>query len=132
MRPYSAPGVQHGVRMHQTLQLTHENGWAGVGMGDGGERAKASKLVRVSLLSRIDAGSKKGLYFRGIRSVIPAERSAPAGPQTHFERGLHRGRKHLEQLVGRLKQFRRIATRYERRATSYLALPTLAAILLCL
>jgi transposase len=35
-------------------------------------------------------------------------------------------------LINQLKQFRRIATRYEKRAASYLAMLTLAAILLWL
>jgi transposase len=38
----------------------------------------------------------------------------------------------VERLVNRLKQFRRIATRYEKRAVNYLAMLTIAAILLWL
>lgn len=45
---------------------------------------------------------------------------------------LYRERNRVERLVGRLKQFRRVATRYEKRANSYLAMLTLAAILLWL
>ena len=40
--------------------------------------------------------------------------------------------KSIERLVNRLKQFRRVATRYEKRAASYLAMLTLAALLLWL
>jgi transposase len=36
----------------------------------------------------------------------------------------------VERLVNRLKQFRRVATRYEKRAVNYLAMLTVAAILL--
>jgi transposase len=38
----------------------------------------------------------------------------------------------VERLINRLKQWRRIATRYEKRAANYLAMPTIAAILLWL
>jgi transposase len=36
----------------------------------------------------------------------------------------------VERLINRLKQWRRVATRYEKRARSYLAFVTLAASLL--
>jgi len=35
---------------------------------------------------------------------------------------------HRERLINRLKQFRRVATRYEKRAENYEAMLTLAAI----
>jgi hypothetical protein len=38
----------------------------------------------------------------------------------------------VEWLINRLKQFRRVATRYEKRAANYQAMVTLAAILLWL
>jgi transposase len=38
----------------------------------------------------------------------------------------------VERLVNRLKQFRRIATRYEKRAVNYLAMLTIAGIMLWL
>ena len=38
----------------------------------------------------------------------------------------------IERLINRLKQFRRIATRYEKRAVNYLAMLTIAAITLWL
>jgi transposase len=38
----------------------------------------------------------------------------------------------VERLVTRLKQFRRVATRYEKRAVNYLAMLTIAAIALWL
>ena len=45
-----------------------------------------------------------------------------------FDRRTYRQRNEVECLIGRLKQWRRIATRYEERASSYLALLTLASI----
>jgi transposase len=41
-------------------------------------------------------------------------------------------REQLERLINRLKQFRRVATRYEKLADQYLGMVTLAAILLWL
>jgi transposase len=38
----------------------------------------------------------------------------------------------VERLVNRLKQFRRVATRYEKRAVNYLVMLTVAAIVLWL
>jgi transposase len=42
--------------------------------------------------------------------------------QAHFDRTAYRGRNQVERSVGRLKQFRRVATRYDKRACNYLAL----------
>jgi transposase len=41
---------------------------------------------------------------------------------------LYRERNMVERLVGRLKEYRRIATRYEKLAASYLAFVHLAAL----
>jgi len=49
-----------------------------------------------------------------------------------FNRGLYRERNRIERLINRLKQSRRIATRYEKRAENYLARLTIAAILIWL
>src|SRR3954453_13937041 len=40
--------------------------------------------------------------------------------QPHFDRAAYRLRNRVERLINRLKQFRRIATRYEKRAANYL------------
>ena len=45
---------------------------------------------------------------------------------------LYRERNIVERLVGRLKEYRRIATRYDKLAASYLAFVNLAAIRICL
>ena len=49
-----------------------------------------------------------------------------------FDRAANRKRNVVERLVNRLKQFRRVATRYEKRAVNYLAMLTIAAITLWL
>lgn len=48
------------------------------------------------------------------------------------QRAAYRERNRVERLIGRLKQYRRVATRYEKRASSYLAMLTLAGLLLWL
>jgi transposase len=70
------------------------------------------------------------LRSRGIGVVIPhrADQRASAS----FDRRAYRERNRVERLINRLKQFRRIATRYEKRAASYLAMLTIAAITLWL
>ncbi len=49
-----------------------------------------------------------------------------------LNRVLYRERNRIERLINRLKQARRIATRYEKRAENYLAIITIGAILLWL
>jgi transposase len=66
----------------------------------------------------------------GIRHTIPRLRTER--PQRRFDRAAYRERNRVERLVGRLKQCRRAATRYEKRAVHFLAMVTFAAILLWL
>ena len=73
---------------------------------------------------------RRYLRRRGIGAVIPTRSNQPC--QRHFDRAAYRTRNRVERLFNRLKQFRRVATRYEKRATNYLAMLTLAAIRLWL
>jgi len=47
-----------------------------------------------------------------------------------YDKKLYRLRNLIERLVNKLKQYRRIATRYEKTARSYLSMVSLGAILL--
>lgn len=49
-----------------------------------------------------------------------------------FDRAIYRTGNLIERLIDRLKQFRRVATRYEKRAENYEAMLTIAAIKLWL
>ena len=70
------------------------------------------------------------LRRRGIRITIPHKQNeSRTGP---FDRAIYRLRNRVERLINRLKQFRRVATRYEKRADNYAAMWTLAAIFLWL
>jgi transposase len=61
----------------------------------------------------------------GMRVTIPhrcnEHRSGP------FDRTVYRQRNRVERLINRLKQFRRLATRYDKRAENYRALWLIAA-----
>ena len=73
---------------------------------------------------------RRYLKGRGIGAVIPTR--AGEAPDPAFDRAVYRERNVVERLINRLKQWRRVATRYEKRAVNYLAMLTLAAILLWL
>jgi transposase len=73
---------------------------------------------------------RQWLRQHGIRLTIPHKRNErQRGP---FDREVYRERNRAERLINRLKQSRRIATRYEKRAVNYLAMVTIAALLLWL
>jgi transposase len=83
-----------------------------------GDKAYSSQRIR------------RWLRRHGIRVTIPRKRNERRrGP---FDKRLYRLRARVEQLINRLKQFRRIATRYEKRADNSLGMVTLGAILLYL
>jgi transposase len=70
------------------------------------------------------------LRQHGIRHTIPHKRNeCRRGP---VDRAVYHERNRAERLINRLKQFRRVATRYEKRAANYLAMVTLVAIVLWL
>jgi transposase len=81
------------------------------------------------------------LRQRGIRHVIPERKDQKeqrrakgyqGGRPPRFDRELYRHRNWAERGVNRLKQFRRIATRYEKRAVNYLGFVHLACIMVWL
>jgi transposase len=69
--------------------------------------------------------ARRLLRRRGIRAVIPTKSDQRRQPR--FDRAAYRGRNQVERSVGRLKQFRRVATRYDKRACNYPAWVNLAA-----
>jgi transposase len=64
---------------------------------------------------------------RGIRCTIARLRTEHHG---RFDRTAYRQRNRVERLIGRCKQFRSLATRYDKRARSYRALWLLAFLIL--
>ena len=76
-----------------------------------------------------DADSLRGwLKLRRIKAVIPstASRTIPYP----LDRVIYRRRNLIERLFGRLKNWRRIATRYDRLARNYLAALALIAVVI--
>lgn len=63
---------------------------------------------------------------RGIVPVIPYKSSARNRPN-NFPKALYRGRARIEQSVGKLKRFKRIALRCEKTKTSFLSFVALVA-----
>jgi transposase len=83
-----------------------------------GDKAYSSRKIR------------RYLKKRGIDSTIPRRSDETrTGP---FNRAVYKKRNCVERTINRLKQFRRVATRYEKRAVNFLAMVTLASILLWL
>lgn len=75
---------------------------------------------------------RKKLRRRGIKAVIPERRLRPGtkrrkkGPHYRFCKEVYKKRAAIEQSIGWLKEARRIATRYEKLAVSFLAMIKLA------
>ena len=69
---------------------------------------------------------RRYLKSRRIRPVIP-NRSNRKQPHP-FNKVRYKGRNVIERMFGRLKDFRRVATRYDKKAENYLAALCLAAL----
>ena len=70
------------------------------------------------------------LRRRGIRFTIPRLSNEPR--HGFFSREIYRQRHIVERAINRLKQWRRIATRYEKLASNYTAMITITCIWLWL
>jgi transposase len=65
------------------------------------------------------------LRGKKIRAVIPTRKDQKQNPR--FDKSLYRQRNQIERLIGRYKNFRRLATRYDKRAANYRAWWLIAA-----
>ena len=72
---------------------------------------------------------RRWLARRGIEAVIPTRSNQP---RERLDKKKYRGRNVVERCIGWLKECRRLATRYEKLATHYLAIVKLAMIQRCL
>jgi transposase len=97
-------------------------------LGRGRPRLKPDRLAADKAYSR--GVIRSALRRRSITPVIPTKSNERPDPA--FDRDADRERNRVERLINRLKQFRRIATRYEKRAANYRAMITIAAIFLWL
>jgi transposase len=65
------------------------------------------------------------LLFHGVRPVIPPKANRKSPPSCDFK--TYKDRNRIERMFNRLKQFRRVATRYDKTRTSFEAFLSLAA-----
>jgi transposase len=78
------------------------------------------------------------LRKRGIPHIIPERKdqverhAARSGRRPSFDREAYRRRNVVERCVNRLKQWRGIATRYEKRAANYRAMVVIASLMMWL
>ncbi len=72
---------------------------------------------------------RRWLIQRGIEVVIPSKSNEPL---VKINKRKYKGRNVVERCIGWLKCCRRVATRYEKLATHYLAMVKLAMIQRCL
>lgn len=108
------PGQRHETTVFEQLLLTPKLKRAGVGR----PRWRPGRVVG-------DKGYSSGkirrwLRAHGIRVTIPRRRTERH--RGRFERAIYRERNRVERLINRLKQFRRLATRYEKRVANYRAM----------
>ena len=73
---------------------------------------------------------RRMLRARRIEPLIPTRSDQPRDPA--FDRGAYRRRNVVERLVGWLKERRRLCTRFDKLADSYLAMVKLAFITKCM
>ncbi len=73
---------------------------------------------------------RRYLKERRIGAIIPTR--ADQAPDPAFDREAYRERNVVERTINRLKQSRRIATRYQKRAANFDAMLTVAALMLWL
>ena len=118
------PGQRHEAAVFESLMETGTVKRAGKGcprLRPGsvvGDKGYSSDRIR------------KYLTSKAIKPVIP--RRSDQGRDKSFDREAYRERNLVERLINRLKQWRRIATRYEKRVENYSGMLTLAAVVLWL
>ena len=118
------PGQQHEATVAEDLL----NQGAVKRSGKGRPKRRPKRLVGDKAYS--SRKFRTTLRRRGIRITIPHKRNEHRSGR--FDRAIYRLRNRVERFINRLKQFRRVATRYEKRAECYRAVVTIAAIMLWL
>jgi transposase len=105
-------------------------------MGRGRPRTRPERVIGDKGYSY--PACRQALRQRGIRVTIPersdqrARRMGKPGRPLAFDREAYRRRNVVERCMNRLKQWRSVATRYEKRATHYRAMVVIAALMLWL
>jgi transposase len=118
------PGQQHDTTVFEDLMAQG----AVKRSGPGRPRLRPVRVVADKGYS--SKTNRTYLRRRGIRYTIP--RRSDEKRRGSFDKAAYRLRNQVERLINRLKQCRRIATRYEKSAENYLAMLHLGAILIWL
>jgi len=71
---------------------------------------------------------RKRIADMGAEAVIPSKRSRKV--QIPHDEAAYRTRNRIERCINKMKHFRRVATRYDRRAAHFLAFAVLACIMI--
>lgn len=109
-----APGQEHETQQFVPL-MEEATAWPEQPAKVAGDKAFSAGWVR------------EWLQERGIKPVIPHQKNEK-GRRGPFDRKSYRRRNVIERCISSLKWFRRVATRYEKLATHYRAMVTLAII----
>jgi transposase len=120
------PGQRHEAMVFEPLM--EHGAMKRRGRGRGRPRRRPGRVVGDKAYS----SGKLRHYLRrhGIRITIPRKQNEHrTGP---FDQAIYRLRERVERLINRLKQHRRLATRYEKCAANYRAMWVIAAMLLWL
>jgi transposase len=118
------PGQQHESTVAERLMSR-----GAIGSGSRGRpRLRPKRLIADKAYG--SRRFKHWLRQRGIQPVIPRKVNQPRGRP--YNPAWYRQRNVIERFFGRLKHFRAVATRYDKRSSTYLATVLLASIVLCL
>lgn len=127
----------YGKPMHFVLTPGERHDTVAFGVLVKGGKVKRQGRGRPKHRCRYLAGDKA--YSSSERQHLRKLGTAPIIPprsnqkrRARFNWGLYRERNTVERLINRLKQYRRIATRYEKYAVNYLAMLMIGAIRLWL
>jgi transposase len=126
-KPFSlvlTPGQQHETTVFEQLLQKPQLKRAGRGR----RRWRPGRVVGDKGYS--SSKIRRWLHSHGIAVTIPRRRTEKH--RGAFDQAIYRERNRVERLINRLKQFRRLATRYEKRADNYRAMWLLGFILLWL
>jgi transposase len=118
------PGQQHETTVFEQLLLTPKLKRARAGR----PRWRPARVVGDKGYS--SGAIRRWLHAHAIRVTIPRRRTEKH--RGRFDQTIYRERNRVERLINRLKQFRRLATRYEKRAANYRAMWLLGFIVLWL
>ena len=115
------PGQESDIRLAEELMET-----GAIRRRSGQLRLRPKRLVADK--GYTSQAFRAYLHQKHIRCTIA--RRSNERRRGSFETSAYRQRNIIERLINRLKQFRRIATRYEKRAANFSAMITIASIFL--